>query len=415
MTIVLQSSTVLLLGVVALAGCADRPTGPIPATGLAGDLAIDVGSRPVCDVDGADWEGDRDAAVLNDLAPGGPLRVAINFGNPNNASRNPGTGQLSGVAVDMACKLAHGTDAQLVALPYAGIPQMLTGLARGEWDVAFTLDPSTAPGSAAGAIPHIGVANTYLVPGNAPFQSVADVDAPGVLISVGQSNAPDLYLTRTLKNATLVRTPTVPQALALLRTGQVTAFAGSRSVEAAFIASSFPNGRMLPDNFLIANIGMVLALGHGEGLGYVNEFVDWSKTSGLVGLAIQRAALIGDVIPPPPPVEQRIAFLRNHVARLVTNGVLSKGRGHALAVKLGAALKKLADGETEPAMQKVNAFIHQVEAFRNAGILSEAQSASLLEIARDVVTGAGQDVADDAGGEKHEGRERKDDGLEERE
>jgi hypothetical protein len=56
-----------------------------------------------------------------------------------------------------------------------------------------------------------------------------------------------------------------------------------------------------------------------------------------------------------------------------------------------------------------------VEALRNAGILSEAQSASLLEIARDVVTGAGQDVAEEARGEKHEGRERKDDGLEEKE
>jgi hypothetical protein len=42
-------------------------------------------------------------------------------------------------------------------------------------------------------------------------------------------------------------------------------------------------------------------------------------------------------------------------------------------------------------MHKVNAFIHQVEAFRNAGILSEAQSASLLEIARDVVARATAD------------------------
>jgi polar amino acid transport system substrate-binding protein len=388
MHIVLQSSTVLLLGAVALAGCADRSTGPVPTAGLAGDFAIDAASSPVCDVDGANWEGDRDAAVLNDLAPGGPLRVGINFGNPNNASRNPATGQLSGVAVDMACKLAHGTDAQLVVLPYAGVPQILTGLARGEWDVAFTFDPSLAPGSVARAIPHIAVENTYLVPGNAPFQSVADVDAPGVLISVGQSNSPDLYLTRTLKNATLVRTPTVPQALALLRTGQVNAFAGSRSAEAAFIASSFPTGRMLPDDFLIANLGMVLALGQGEGLKYVNEFVDWSKTSGLVGLAIQRAGLIGVLIPPPPPPEQRIAFLRNHVVRLVTNGVLDHGQGNALAVKLQGALDKLAVGETESAMNKVAAFINQVDALRNAGVLSDAQSASLLEIARDVVARA---------------------------
>ena len=76
------------------------------------------------------------------------------------------------------------------------------------------------------------------------------------------------------------------------------------------------------------------------------------------------------------------------MARLVTNGVLNDGQGDALDVKLEGALRKLADGETEPAMNKVVAFVNQVEAFRDAGILSEGQSASLLDIARDVVTRA---------------------------
>ena len=59
-----------------------------------------------------------------------------------------------------------------------------------------------------------------------------------------------------------------------------------------------------------------------------------------------------------------------------------------MTVKLASALEKLAVGETEPAMNKVAAFINQVDAFRNAGVLSEVQSASLLEIARDVVARA---------------------------
>jgi polar amino acid transport system substrate-binding protein len=387
MNIVLQSSTVLLLGAVALAGCADRPTGPVPAARLAGDFAIDAASSPVCDVDGAIWEGDPDAAVLHDLAPDGPLRVGINYGNPNNASRNPATGQLSGVAVDLACTLARGTDRPLIVVGYSGVPPMLAGLTGGDVDLAFTL-ASAGSNVVNVAISHLGVENTYLVPDASPFQSVADVDAPGVLISVAQGNSPDVYLSATLKNATLVRTATVPQALALLAKGQVNAFAGSRSAEAMFIASSFPSGRMLPDNFLIANIAAGLPLGHDQGLGYVDEFIDWGKTSGLVQLAIGRSQLIGVLIPPPPPIEQRLAFLQHHVARLVTNGVLDHGQGNALAVKLQGALDKLAVGETEAAMNKVAAFINQVDAFRNAGILSEAQSASLLEIARDVVARA---------------------------
>jgi polar amino acid transport system substrate-binding protein len=385
--IVLRSSAVLLVGAVALAGCAERPTGPVPSTGLAGDLAIDAASSAVCDVDGANWEGDADAAVLNDLAPSGPLRVGINYGNTNNASRNPATGQLSGVAVDLACTLARGTDRPLTVVGYSGVPPLLAGLTSGDVDLAFTL--ASAGSSVVNvAISHLGVENTYLVPGASPFQSVADVDAPGVLISVAQGNSPDVYLSATLQHATLVRTATVPQALALLARGQVNAYAGGRSGEAMFIASSFPSGRMLADNFLIANIAAGLPLGHDQGLGYVDEFIDWGKTSGLVQLAIGRSHLIGVSIPPPPPIEQRLAFLQHHVARLVTNGVLDHGQGNALAVKLQGALEKLTVGETESAMNKVAAFINQVDALRNAGVLSEVQSDSLLEIARDVVARA---------------------------
>ncbi len=387
MNIVLQLLTVLLLGAVTLSGCVDRPNGPVVAGDLTKDLEVAAAASAVCDVDGAAWKGDADEAVLNDLAPSGPVRVGINFGNTNNATRNPVTGQLSGVAVDMACALASGTDRPLTLVGYAGVPPLLAGLTTGAVDLAFTL-ASAGSNVVNVAISHLGVENTYLVPNTSPFQSVADVDAPGVLISVAQGNSPDVYLSVTLQHATLVRTATVPQALALLAGGQVNAYAGGRSGEAMFIASSFPSGRMLPDNFLIANIAAGLPLGHDQGLGYVDEFIDWAKTSGLVQLAIGRSQLIGVSIPPPPPIEQRLAFLEHHVARLVTNGVLNEGQGRALAVKIEGALDKLSVGENEAAMNKVAAFINQVGAFRNARILSEEQSASLLVIAQDVVARA---------------------------
>src|SRR2546422_11432411 len=115
MNIVSQSAAVLLLGVVTVAGCVDRPTGPVPARQVAADFAIDAVSIPVCDVDGATWKGDADAAVLNDVAPSGSVHVGINYGNPNNATRNPVTGQLSGVADDMVFVLSRGTGVPLSA------------------------------------------------------------------------------------------------------------------------------------------------------------------------------------------------------------------------------------------------------------------------------------------------------------
>ena len=362
------------------------PRAPISANQVAA-----AGSNVVCDVGGATWEGDPDAAVLHDLAPSGVMRVALNYNNRNNAARDPITGALTGPGIDMSCKLAQGTHAPFVAIAYLGVPPLLAGLANGDWDAAFAFDQTLEPPGITAAIPHIGVDNTYLVRGDAPFQKVADVDAPGVRISVAEGSSPDIYLSRTLRYATLVRTQATPQALNLLGTGQVDAFAGGRGPQViAFIACC--GGRLLPDNFLIANLAIVVpdtAESHGgQGLEYIDEFVDWAKTSGLVQVAIDRARQGGSHVTPPPPPAQRIGFLQRHVSRLVTNGVLNDGQGNALAVKLEGALRQLAEGETEPAMQKLGAFINQVEAFRDARILSEAQSGSLLLIAQDVMTHA---------------------------
>jgi polar amino acid transport system substrate-binding protein len=385
-----------LAGVAAFAGlvlACNLDQGPTaPRVPISADQAAAPVSSSVCHLGGATWEGDPDAAVLHDLAPSGVMRIAFNYGNRNNAARNPITGQLTGPGVEMTCKLATGTHAQFVAVPYPAVPPLLAGLARGAWDAGFAFDQTLEPPGITAAIPHIGVENTYLVGGDAPFQKVADVDAPGVRISVAQGNSPDIYLSRTLKYATLVETLTAAEAMDALRSGRVDAYAGGRSGTTLFIACCFPTGRLLPDNFLIANLAIVVpdtAKAHsGEGLQYIDEFVDWAKTSGLVQVAIDSARLIGNLIPAPPPSDQRIAFLQHHVARLVKNGVLTHGQGNALAVKLQGAREKVAAEETEPAMNKLRAFIIQVEAFRDAGILSEGQSASLLEIARDVVTRA---------------------------
>ena len=384
-----------LLGLAALVapalGC-NLDKGPTaPRTPIRADQVAAASAGFVCDVDGASWEGDPDAAVLHDLAPSGVMRIAFNYNNRNNAARDQITGALTGPGIDMSCKLAEGTHVQFAAIAYLGVPPLLTGLANGDWDAAFAFDQTLEPAGVTAAIPHIGVDNTYLVRVDAVFQQVADVDAPGVRISVAQGSSGDIYLSRTLRYATLVRTQATPQALDLLGTGQVDAFAGGRGPQVlAFIACC--GGRLLPDNFLIANLAIVVpdtAVGHsGAGLQYISEFVDWAKTSGLVQVAIERAKQGGSNVTPRLPPDQRIVFLRHHVTRLVTDGVLNDGQGSALAVKLDGALRKLADGETEPAMNKLGAFVNQVEAFRAAGMLSDGQSASLLEIARDVVTRA---------------------------
>ena len=235
--------------------------------------------------------------VLQQFVPTGTLRIGINYGNPNNATRDA-AGLLHGVAVDMSCVLARRLGVEVEFIGYPGVPPLMQGLASGEWTIGFTQDPVLGPTDIAYANPHIAVENTYLVPAGSLIRTVADADQPGIRISVARGNAPDLYLTAHLQFAQLVHFDTVPQALAAVKNGAVDAFAGSRSAEVAFLPQ-LPGGRILAENIFAANLAQVLPLGVPDALGYLNRFVEAGKISFLIQFAACRAGLIGVNVPPP--------------------------------------------------------------------------------------------------------------------
>lgn len=237
------------------------------------------------------------SSVYSQLAPTGALKVGVNYGNPNNAKIDA-NGKLQGIAIDLSCILARELGVEVQFVGYAGVPQFMQGFTNGEWTLGFTFDPQLGPQNFAYAHPHIGVENTYLVPANSSFQTVSDVDQPGIRISVATGNSPDIYLTAHLQHATLVRFATVPQALAALKNAQVDAFAGSRSAETAFLPQ-LPGGRLLADDFLVANLAAVMAMDEEQARRYINRFVEQSKIDFLIQLGIARAGLTGVSVPDP--------------------------------------------------------------------------------------------------------------------
>jgi polar amino acid transport system substrate-binding protein len=258
-----------------------------------------------------DLETDQDAgADASMLAPTGVLRVGINDGNPNNAKLNAKTHTLSGVAVDLSCRLAARLGVPLVFTGpgpgYPGIPQQMADFAAGKFDVGFSLDPLLSPTGAITAHPHISVENHFLVPGNSPFTTgtLAELDQPGIKISVGFANSPDVFLKANLKSATLVDQSstgvplTVPQAINLLTTGQVNAFAGSTSVELPFS----PPFRILPQFFMLANLAMFVPTANVVGQHYLSVYVEWLKKKGFIQQAITAAGLSQVHVPAPLPV-----------------------------------------------------------------------------------------------------------------
>ena len=236
--------------------------------------------------------------AVKELAPTGKLRAAINYGNPVLARPDPATGQPRGVSVDLARELGVrlGVPVELVTFDAAG--KVFAALGSGAWDIAFiAIDPARSAEIAFTA-PYVVIEGTYLVPVNSPLRSIADVDREGVRIAVGNKSAYDLFLSRTLKRATLIRTPTSPGAVELFVKQNLEAAAGVKQPLVEF-AKRNPSVRVMDGRFMAIEQAMGTPRGRDAGARYLREFVEEMKASGFVAAGLQRSGQ-GDAAVAPP-------------------------------------------------------------------------------------------------------------------
>jgi polar amino acid transport system substrate-binding protein len=236
--------------------------------------------------------------VLGELAPTGKLRAAFILTNPVQVVKDPATGELRGPAIDLGRALASE-----LGVPFEPVGQprgenIVAGATSGAWDIAFlAIDPARAE-VLDFSPPYLAAHNTYLIPAGSPLRGMDEVDRPGVRIGVNQADTADLYLSRTLKNAQLMRNPGgLPMTPGIVKSGQVDLYAGNR-VAMASVAAQIPGTRLMDGNFLSVQQAIALPKGHGAGLRYVTDFIEHAKASGQVQQAIERYALRGvDVAP----------------------------------------------------------------------------------------------------------------------
>jgi polar amino acid transport system substrate-binding protein len=225
--------------------------------------------------------------VLRDLAPSGEVRAAINLGNPVLAGRDPATGEARGVSVDLVRELGRrlGAAVRLVTFDAAG--KVFEAAKAGAWDVAFLArDPARATEILFTA-PYVIIEGTYLVPEGSPFRAVEELDRPGVRIAVGKGAAYDLFLSRTLKHAQLVRADTSPAAIDLFVRERLDAAAGVRNPLVAY-AAAHAGVRVIPGRFTAIEQAMGTVRGRAAGGAYLEAFVASVKAGGLVAAALER-------------------------------------------------------------------------------------------------------------------------------
>lgn len=238
------------------------------------------------------------SAAVSALAPSGKLRVAINFGNPVLAAKDPATGEARGVSVDLSRELARRLGVTLEIVPYSAAGQVIEGLKSGAWDVAYlAIDPERAVDIAYSA-PYVVIEGVYLVPEAFPIRRNEDVDRDGVRVAVGKGSVYDLFLSRELKHATIVRAPTSQAVTDLLMAQKLDVAAGVRQQMEAD-ARRVPGVRLLEGRFMVINQAMGTPRGRDAGAKYLREFVEEMKATGFVAQALARHGIEGAMVAPP--------------------------------------------------------------------------------------------------------------------
>jgi len=236
-------------------------------------------------------------SVRSELAPTGKLRIGINYGNPVLATRDPSSGELRGVAVDLAHELGtrSGLPVEVVAFESAG--KMFEAVKTGEWAVAFlAIDPGRAAEISFTA-PYVEIEGTYLVPSGSTLSMIADVDCKGVRIGVSAKSAYDLFLTRSVQHAELIRAPDPNTAFELILAGKVDVVAGVRQHLVAN-AVKLPGSRVLDGRFMAIQQALGIPKGREAGASYLREFIEDVKASGFVARAIDKAGVRGVSVAP---------------------------------------------------------------------------------------------------------------------
>jgi polar amino acid transport system substrate-binding protein len=239
------------------------------------------------------------AAAVAELGATGKLRAAINFGNPILASRGAG-GEPRGVSVDLAREAGRrlGLPVELVLFDSAGA--VVAAVKARQVDLAFVaIDPVRAADMEYTA-PYVIIEGAYLVRTQSALQRNDEVDRPGTRIAVGRGSAYDLYLTRELKAATLVRAPTSPAVTDLFLAQNLEVAAGvKQQLEAD--AMRVGGVRLLPGRFMVIEQAMGVPKGRLAAQAWLGELIEEMKASGFVAAALKRHGIEGAAVAPPRP------------------------------------------------------------------------------------------------------------------
>jgi polar amino acid transport system substrate-binding protein len=236
-----------------------------------------------------------DPVMLQSFAPTGVLRVGINLGNPVLAGIDPANQKPKGVSIDIANEIGKRSGLPVQLTPFQSAGATVDAIKSGTIDLVFVaIDPIRGEGISY-TPPYIQIEGAYLVKTSSPIKNNDEVDVAGNEIIVGKGSAYDLFLTREIKHAALLRAPNSQSVVGDFMNGQGNVAAGVKQ-QLESDALRYTGSRILPGRFMVINqaIGIPKARPEYEKTNaYLSAIITDLKRSGFVANAMNRHDIQG--------------------------------------------------------------------------------------------------------------------------
>jgi len=220
-------------------------------------------------------------AARAELAPGGKLRIGLNYGNFLLVLKDGPGGEPRGIAPDLGRELAKRVGVPLEFLRFDQAGKLADAVKDGKCDVGFLGAEPQRANEIAFTAAYLEIPVTFLVPAGSPIRSIADVDREGVRIAVADRSAYDLFLSRNLKKAQLVRAQGIDGSCQLFVDKKLDALAGLKP-RLVSDAEKLPGSRILDGQVTGVQQAVGTPKARSAAAAYLSEFVADLHKSGLV-------------------------------------------------------------------------------------------------------------------------------------
>jgi len=248
-------------------------------TAAASDGRVDTGTQPAPEA--------RQA-----LAPSGKLRVGVYPGSPTSMVRDRATGEVKGLTFELGQEFARRLNIPFEPVEFTQIADVLDAIRRGDVDFTVTNASPARAKDVDFTAPILGVELGYLVPPRSTIAALADIDRPGIRVGVTAGGSSHATLSRELKQATVVPSPSVTAALEMLAGGKVDVYATNKAILFEMSDQS-PGSRVLEGRWGIEVFAIGIPKGRDAAMPAVRKFAEDARSEGLVKRAADRAGLRG--------------------------------------------------------------------------------------------------------------------------